>query len=178
MLEPEKQQFLIHHLAQSAADFETAIASADPAHWTTRPAPDAWSIAEIAEHVLMIDGIVVQLCAKFEEWPEEHYDLEHCARKDQLVIRVAEQRETKIQAPPQVLPTGKLSSAGEFYPGFRAAQKSLTDGASRNPELLRGRFREHPILKKLDGYQWLLVCSCHRRRHMGQIEEVKKTLAR
>ena len=77
MLEPEKQQFLIHHLAQSAADFETAIASADPAHWTTRPAPDAWSIAEIAEHVLMIDGIVVQLCAKFEEWPEEHYDLEH-----------------------------------------------------------------------------------------------------
>jgi hypothetical protein len=177
MLEPDKQQFLIHHLAQSAADFEKAIAGVPPEQWSISPAPNQWSVGEIAEHVLIIDGNVARFIAKMRELPEEPYDNNHCARKDQLVMRVADDRTIKIEAPPTVRPTGRLVSAAEFYMGFREAQSRLTLAVSENQDVLRGRFREHPVLRKLDGYQWLLVCSCHRIRHMHQIEEVKRTFA-
>jgi len=176
MLEPEKQQFLIDHLAASANDFEAAISNADPARWSTRTAPDRWSIAEIAEHILILDTRVATLASTIQEWPEEPYDAEHSARKDQLILTIAENRETRISAPPTVLPTGSLASATEFYPGFHKSQEALIRAVRENPQLLRGRFREHPLLKKLDGYQWLLVCSCHRRRHLSQIQEVARDL--
>jgi hypothetical protein len=91
-------------------------------------------------------------------------------------MRVADDRATKIEAPTLVRPAGKLASAADFYPRFRETQASLTRTATNSAALLRGRFREHPVLKKLDGYQWLLVCSCHRRRHMEQIEDVKRVV--
>lgn len=177
MLTKEKQQFLIDHLAQSAEDFENAVATIDASHWNARPKPDCWSVAEIAEHVSIIDARVAALSATFKDWPDESYDQEAGARKDQLILRIATDRGSRIEAPPQVTPTGKLENQAQFYPGFRETQTQLSTVASGNPELLRGRFRDHPFLKKLDGYQWLLVCSCHRRRHMDQIEDVKRALA-
>ena len=175
MLEPEKQLFLIDHLAESARAFAQSVSTVDPIHWAKRPAPDRWSVSEIAEHVLIIDTRVAHLTSTLDEWPEENYDLENSARKDQLILSIAEDRSTRIEAPEQVRPSGALTST-EFSERFPSVQGQLTNVIKSNAGLLRGRFKAHPFLKKLDGYQWLLVCSCHRRRHLHQAEEAKSAV--
>jgi hypothetical protein len=176
MLEIAKQQFLIEHLSQSAADFERCVASIDPIHWDFRRAPGEWSIGEIAEHVLIVDNNVANMSSILQQLPDEPYSEEHCARKEKMILAMAVDRNTRIEAPPSVRPKGSLANALGFYPAFRDAHERMLAAATETPHLLRGRFTMHPFLKKLDGYQWLLVCSCHRRRHLGQLEEVRNTI--
>ena len=38
---------------------------------------------------------------------------------------------------------------------------------------LRGHGMPHPVLKTLDGYQWVLLIAGHSARHTAQIDEVK-----
>jgi hypothetical protein len=38
---------------------------------------------------------------------------------------------------------------------------------------LRGHFFDHPVLKTLDTYQWILLLSAHSQRHTAQLNEVK-----
>ena len=40
-------------------------------------------------------------------------------------------------------------------------------------EDVRSHFADHPFLKTMDGYQWLLFNGAHSKRHTAQIEEVK-----
>jgi len=177
MLSGEKRQFLTDHLVRSAQDFERSIATSDPGRWSVRPQPECWSIGEIAEHVLIIDTRVGTMAAALKDWPPEPYTQENTDRKDAMILRIAVERGTRIEAPGEVRPTGRLESAEQFYLEFHKAHERLALAAAEDAELLRGRFRDHPFLKKLDGYQWLLVCSCHRRRHLDQIEEVKRVIA-
>jgi hypothetical protein len=38
---------------------------------------------------------------------------------------------------------------------------------------LRSHFLDHPAMKTLDAYQWMLLVSAHSERHTSQINEVK-----
>ncbi|HVN06019.1 MAG TPA: hypothetical protein VMT86_16470, partial [Bryobacteraceae bacterium] len=38
---------------------------------------------------------------------------------------------------------------------------------------LRGHFYDHPVLKTMDAYQWILLLSSHTQRHTAQLNEVK-----
>ena len=40
-------------------------------------------------------------------------------------------------------------------------------------EDLRSHFEEHPALKTMDAYQWLIFNGAHCKRHTAQILEVK-----
>jgi len=168
-----EKAFLIEHLQATAALFESSIRDLDYAAWT-RAGEGQWSAGQCAEHALAIEKLVAQFLPAMAQLPEEPFDAEKNARKDEMILGVAERGATKIQAPPQLHPGNEPRPVAEVLAEFEQAHGTLLRIAAEFPQWLRGRFREHPILKKLDGYQWILVTSCHTRRHLKQMEELQQ----
>ena len=56
---------------------------------------------------------------------------------------------------------------------FTAARDTTVDYVKTTADDMRAHAAPHPVLKTLDGYQWLLLLSAHTARHTTQIEEVK-----
>ena len=175
-MDADQREFLVSHLENSGRVVENAIQGLDPDQWFAEPGPERWSVGQCAEHIVSVESRIAGLLNRMPEMPDEPSDEAEGAQKDVLVQRVAT-RETRVQAPPALHPESKYKTADDFLEGFRESHSKLQRVASENPAWLRRRFQEHPILKKLDGYQWLLAASCHTLRHAAQIEEVKELLA-
>ena len=54
--------------------------------------------------------------------------------------------------------------------GYRDRTIAFVEKTQDDP---RSRSIEHPLLKQLDAYQWILLLSAHSERHTAQIEELK-----
>jgi hypothetical protein len=55
-----------------------------------------------------------------------------------------------------------------------AARAKTAAYVATTSDNLRGHIAPHPVLKELDGHQWILLLAAHSARHTAQIEEVKK----
>ena len=138
--------------------------------WEYKPAIDRWSIAEIVEHVAVIEQRVHIIIGKMNEAPESARDANRTHMDDFIIARVPE-RSTRVQAPPHVLPTGRWSGA-QALEYFLKSRKE-TGFLLLSAPLLRGRVVPHPIFGPWDGYQWVLAAAAHSARHTQQILEVQ-----
>lgn len=120
----------------------------------------------------MVESAVAKRVSTFAARDPEAFDQSDSDRKDHVVLRAAE-RNVKVQAPPTMTPNSRYQSPAAMLTDFRSAHAKLLELAADFPDWLRGRFTEHMVFKKLDGYQWILVSSCHTMRHTAQILEIK-----
>ena len=82
-------------------------------------------------------------------------------------------RSRKAQAPEQLKPTGRWATEAELTKDFEQTRASEMAYLGETKEDLRNHFEEHPALKTLDAYQWLILNGAHCKRHTAQILEVK-----
>ena len=111
-----------------------------------------------------------------KEMPPDPSAIERCRDKERTIVENVPVRSDKFQAPTRVEPQGRFPDPSAFIAEFAQTRESLTQIARENPEWLHGRCFEHPFLKDLDGYQWLLLASTHGLRHTAQIREIKERL--
>lgn len=145
-----------------------------------RPAPDRWSVAEVIEHLALVETSVLKAC---ERQLAEARAAGLGAEEDSAPVRPLlpperiASRERRITAPERVLPRGATTAA--------AAWADL--------EAVRARFRAfvvscdglalgditfpHPALGPLSMYQWFLFTAGHCARHAAQIREIHQQLA-
>lgn len=159
------------YLAETKAGFGQALNGLSDAQWTYKPEPDCWSIGEIAEHVVIVEGRVLQRFAtQFADAPAPAADRD-VQQLDALVMRAGVDRSSKFVAPAAIAPTGQLS-AQEVLERF-AASRARIDAFLDSPADHRRHAMPHPVMGPLDAYQWVLLVSAHAARHTKQIEEVK-----
>lgn len=139
----------------------------------TRPAPDRWSVTEIAEHVARIDTGVGKLLAlkaadPARATPEQ---LAEAAMTPERVRRVRS-REERIEAPERVRPSGTLTpeAALAHLAGARATLKAAF--LATEPGLLDGVVHPHPIIGLLTLRGWVTLAAHHDARHAEQIAEI------
>jgi len=150
-----------------------AVAGLDQARLDAAPSSGEWSIGEILHHLQLIEGSVVRVLARQLERAEksgggpdplddsilgslERFDVEHSSEK--------------ISAPSGFIPRHGLSRQ-ELLEGLadsRAALLAEVEKAGAH-DLSRLTF-PHPVLGRLDMYQWLLYVGQHELRHLHQIE--------
>ena len=144
--------------------------------------PDRWSIAEIIEHLSLVEGQVARLChimlAKAEAaGATRAADGEGAAPFTPVTIEhlVEELRERKLQAPDNARPGGQLT-LGEALARLAESRAALTDLRPRL-ELVDGTSVRypHPAAGPIDIYQWLLFLGAHEDRHRLQIEALKQS---
>lgn len=155
-------------------NFLKSIAGLSEKQWRFKPAPDRWSVAEVAEHITVAEttimGLIQHPLMQSAAAPEKR---EQVKGKDQLILEKMPDRSHKAQAPEMLRPTGRWATEAELTKAFEDARKANMDYVRTTNDDLRDHFFNHPAFGMLDGYQWLVLLGTHTARHTAQIEEVK-----
>lgn len=173
-LTKEERDRAVEYLKQTQKDFLAAIEGVSEAQWKFKAAPDRWSIAETAEHIAVTEDTVWKLVSekimKSPAAPEKRAEVKG---KDETVLTVIPDRSKKAQAPERLKPTGKWATRAALVKDFESTRGQEIAYLTETKEDLRSHFEEHPFVKTLDAYQWLLLNGAHAKRHTAQILEVK-----
>ncbi len=144
------------------------------------PAPDRWSVAELVEHLSIVEGNVVRLLEKLlgeAEEPDAGPGAAPAPFADPVSIEefVERSRGVKIEAPERIRPTGlpladslaRLKDSRAALHALRPRLEGVDGHALRFP---------HPAWGPLNLYQWLLFVGAHEDRHLAQIEALKQAM--
>jgi uncharacterized damage-inducible protein DinB len=172
-LTPQEREFALKQFETTRDNFLKSIAGLSQKQWTFKPAPDRWSVAEVAEHITVSETTIFGLVPKLMQGPADPQKRDLVKGKDELIIEKVPDRTHKVQAPEILRPTGRFATEADLTKAFEEARKSNMDYIRTTNDDLRDHFFDHPMLGTLDGYQWLLLISAHSARHTAQIEEVK-----
>lgn len=173
-LTKDERDRAVEYLKQTEKDFLASIAGVSEAQWKFKAAPDRWSIAETAEHIAVAEQTIWDLVSgkimKSAPAPEKRAEAQG---KDEIILTKIPDRSRKAQAPEQLKPTGRWASEAALVKDFEAIRGKEIAYVADTKEDLRSHFEEHPFLKTMDAYQWLIFNGAHCKRHTAQILEVK-----
>ena len=168
---PTERDRAIRYLADTRDRLVDAVKGLSDAQWKFKPAPDRWSIAEVVEHIAVVEELVVtNMLGKLDQAPAGTADRD-TKQVDATVLAKMPDRSTKFQAPQQIQPTGRWTPQGALE-HFLTSRVQTTQIAKSSPDL-RGHVRAHPAFGPMDGYEWVLALAGHSERHTKQIIEVK-----
>ncbi|HVF70841.1 MAG TPA: DinB family protein [Chthoniobacterales bacterium] len=173
-LTKEERDRVIDYLKQTQKEFQAATQGLSEGQWKFKAAPDKWSIAETAEHIAVTEEMIWNLVSdkimKSPPAPEKRAEVKG---KEETILKVIPDRSRKAQAPEQLRPTGRWANQSALVKDFDAIRAKEIAFATETKEDLRSHFGDHPFLKTMDAYQWLLFNGAHCKRHTAQILEVK-----
>jgi hypothetical protein len=162
----------LKYLEKTRAEVLAATKGLSEAQWNFKPAPDRWSVAEVAEHIAAAEDFLRDMIQdKVMKAPArtEAVDL-HAL--DELVLQKVPDRSNKVQAPEPLRPANRFGSPKKSLEHFKESRATTIAFLKQNKDL-----REHavdsPMGKKLDAYQWVLFLAAHSERHTKQMQEVK-----
>jgi uncharacterized damage-inducible protein DinB len=175
-LTQQERDSLLKHLQQTRTAFLDSTADLSDAQWTFRPAPDRWSIADVAEHIAISETTILQLVTdKMLNGPPIPRQLNTVS--DEKLLAWLLDRTSKFQAPEMLRPTNRWATRDALTKEFLTAREKTMTYVGTTADDLHGYGGPHPVFKMLDGYQWLLLLSGHSARHIAQIKEVKASAA-
>jgi uncharacterized damage-inducible protein DinB len=178
----------MHHRLIELVEFvegqRTALldaAAAVPAdRWSERPAPGRWSVAEVCEHLYLVEHGCARVIAKraMEARDADHLEeAETSSVLGSLDGHGIADRGTPLQVPSRLAPTGTWT-AERALEALARSRLELLDAIRAADGLALGRVRsEHARLGEIDLYQWILFVGQHEARHRSQLEEVAEQLA-
>jgi hypothetical protein len=164
----------VEYLKETQKDFLTAIDGVSEAQWKFKAGPDKWSIAETAEHIAVTEQTIWDLVSgKIMKSPPAPEKVAAAKGKDETILTMIPDRSRKAQAPERLQPTGKWATRAALAKDFEALRGKEIAYVAETKEDLRNHFEDHPFLKTMDAYQWIIFNGAHCKRHTAQILEVK-----
>lgn len=171
-----ERETLLKYLDQSQREFETLLEGVSEAQWNWKAAPDRWSVAEVARHILISEDYLFEQAMGAMKNPADPDWMSKTAAKTALLERVLPDRSRRVQAPEPLNPLGAgPMPRNQVLAAFRE-KRARTRRFGETTEL---PLREHltkglfPIFDPLNAYQFVLYIPLHNLRHNQQIAEVK-----
>jgi hypothetical protein len=139
-----------------------------------KPAPEKWSVLEVAEHIYLAEGLLfgsVEKALAEKQNPEWETKTKG---KTEFLERVMVSRDRKATAPESIVPSGKLRR-DEVIAKLKESRAKSLKFAEETKLPLKAHTLDHPfpVFNTLNAYQWLIYIPLHNIRHNKQIEEVK-----
>ncbi len=163
---------LIQDLERSRKIFLDAIADVKTeAQWNYKPAPDRWSVAECAAHIVAAEEYFRQNVREALKNPPLPAAQQSDAG-DAMLSKMMRDRSQRFQAPAALEPTGKVKPKAQTIADFETTRAETLKYVRGTQDPLR----EHgagtaPNISS--AYQMLLMLSGHTERHTAQLLEVK-----
>ena len=168
---PAEREHALTYLTETRDGVTAAMKGLSEAQLQFKPAADRWSVAEVVEHLALIEDFLHQgVLTKLPGAPAATAGWD-AKKVDAMVLAKVPDRSTKFQAPELAVPTGRWTPAEtlEHFLAGRAQTAAFLKSASD----LRGHVVNHPVFGAMDGYEWILAVAAHTDRHTKQILEVK-----
>ena len=141
---------------------------------TRRHDGEKWSIAEIVEHISIVDENTAKICAKLLKKAQEAGRTADgsVSISENFIGRTREIAGIKVEAPSFVVPSGE-KSIHESIARLDETEAMLTE--------MRGLFESasgseftfpHPFFGEINAHEWLALKGGHELRHLKQIERI------
>ena len=168
-------KFAERYLKDTQKDFLDSFKGLSEAQLKFKPAPDRWSVMEVAEHVTkaeeLFNGMITDKIMKSPAEPDKAASV---AGKEAGIMEKIPDRSVKAKAPEELQPTGKWASSEALAKEFKETRAKNIAYIKANYDEMRKHFMDGPPpLGSFDAYQWMLFMGAHSKRHTAQIEEVK-----
>ena len=160
-----ERQRLIAHLELTGSWLADEVSDLSPAQLGFRPAPGAWTILEVLDHLLVVAPIYWQDLQRAVKAPVGR----KTTMSDVDILWYGIDRTNRERAIPSEIPKG-LKDLGAGLAEYRRLQARLVEYVRTTTDDLRSRFVER---QGCDAYQWALLISTHEQRHVLQIREIK-----
>jgi hypothetical protein len=174
-----RTQELLTFLDEQRRVLRDAVDSVPATLRERRPSEERWSVAEIIEHVAIVERrVAARMTASIGEARNAGLGPETSAEPILPTVDVARilNRETKITAPEAIRPTGSLGSGDAWV--LLEASGAIVRGVLKDAEGLAIGIlaMPHPVLGPASLYQWFVFIGAHEARHALQIREVGASL--
>ena len=162
---------LIDLLNKSNREFLEAVETVTDRQWSFKPGPDRWSIAEVAEHIVLSEAALFDNATRNVNGSvDEKWDA--TLGKTDMLRRALPNRSTKVTAPEEIQPKHGLTRA-QLMARFKEQRARTLAYAQETEAPLKAHTVANPFFGPLNGHQWLLYIPLHNLRHNLQIAEVK-----
>lgn len=154
--------------------FKELISGLSDEQLNSLPEGEKWTIAQIVEHVAIVEGGITKICAKLLNKAQENGGTGDGSAKisTEFLQKIAGAGAQKFEAPERVHPTGTLSIAESF---------AKLDENRQNLENIRSLFESvdetelkfpHPAFGEMTSHEWLLLIGGHEGKHIAQIKRI------
>jgi len=159
-------------LRSSMSGFLDELEKFNPATYNQKPASDAWSAAEVAAHIYIIERnghkIMEAPAVETEREPD---------KKVALLQAALEDMNTKRVAPDTVRPEGKANAnLHEAILNLRSQREELIQKIREIDMHLLCEVYPHPSLGRLTRLEWIHFIIHHTRRHTKQLAAIHQVV--
>lgn len=144
-----------------------------------RADPSGWSVAEILEHLRIVESGIARIITKrVAKAREEGLRAETSTSSvmPSFEPHAARLESGKLQAPTLIQPKSDVD-INEALEGLESSREALRAAVVSADGLAIGEIKHtHLVLGELDLYQWLIFVGHHEVRHRKQIERTLKSL--
>jgi hypothetical protein len=141
---------------------------------STLPDPEKWTVAQIVEHIAIVDESTVKICAKLLKKAQVAGRTSNGAVviSDHFLQKGSEIATMKVEAPSFVQPTGtktvaeslaRLDATAEHAAELRELFNSVDGTEFKFP---------HPFFGDISAQEWMALKGGHEMRHVKQIEKL------
>ena len=159
---------------QAQTRFAASVAGLSEEQERFQPSAEQWTIAELAEHISVVDDQFLRLTHKLLKQAEANgVPASPGLRINPVSLtQVHERRHEKFKAPDSAVPRGGVRVAESLA----KARQSLDSIFALRPRLEATDLSQvsypHPAFGPLNLYEWLVLLGVHAARHQAQIEAV------
>ena len=149
----------------------TTVAAIDPNLFPKRPAENEWSVAEVIQHLCLVEARTLSgLELALQAPPTKVSPLK------KLIPPIVSVRFPRVKAPKAVEPLSSLPKEESLssYNDVRARLKEFCIEHGRNQ--LNQTSLRHPFFGDIDGVTAVSMVAFHEQRHYKQIREILKKL--
>jgi hypothetical protein len=170
---------VISYMDRERATLRDAVERVPPELRDTQPGADRWSIAQVLQHLGIIERRVAIGMSKWIGEARQDAvgsETDTSSVMNSLPTDLIKDRTTRRNAPDEVRPTGDID-AKTAWATLESTRESLRSAFLGGDGLaLSAVIQPHPILGPINLYQWMLFVGSHEERHTAQIIEIGEQL--
>jgi DinB family protein len=166
-LTDRERQRLIAHLQMTEQWLRDEVSQLSPAQLAFKPSPDAWTITQVLDHLVVVGPIYWQDLQRAMKGPPGKTIT---SNTDLDILWYGIDRTHREKAIPSEVPKGELRDVRQALDAIRKQHAQLREYIRTTSDDLRSRIVER---QGSDAYQWALLISTHEQRHILQIREIK-----
>jgi uncharacterized damage-inducible protein DinB len=141
-----------------------------------RPSEEAWSAAEVIEHLARVERGIAKLhamkVAELQALPVIPRESAALEPMDTVRFAVVPDRDTRLEAPERTRPTGELSAHEARTMLLEVRREYLDQLRASDGLALSAATHPHPFFGTLDMYEWVYFIGSHELRHAAQLREI------
>ena len=164
------RESVLKYLDETKAEYVKQLTGISDAQLNFRAAEGRWTIAEIAEHITVVEQALFGMFTA--PTGSKKFASDDLPRIADATIKLAiTNRGTKFTAPEAVRPNGRWKTVAELLANFEKTRAATIDFIKNNKTDLRSTFVQSPM-GTIDTAQGIVFISGHSDRHLAQLREV------